>query len=46
MGIGAAWNQEESAAYGVPFRSTKERFPYVDTRKSLAHLVLNLDFAL
>jgi F420-dependent oxidoreductase-like protein len=26
MGIGAAWNQEESAAYGVPFPSTKERF--------------------
>ena len=25
MGIGAAWNQEESAAYGVPFPSTKER---------------------
>jgi F420-dependent oxidoreductase-like protein len=26
MGIGAAWNQDESAAYGVPFPSTKERF--------------------
>jgi F420-dependent oxidoreductase-like protein len=26
MGIGAAWNQEESTAYGVPFPSTKERF--------------------
>jgi len=25
MGIGAAWNQEESFAYGVPFPSTKER---------------------
>jgi F420-dependent oxidoreductase-like protein len=25
MGIGAAWNEEESAAYGVPFPSTKER---------------------
>jgi F420-dependent oxidoreductase-like protein len=25
MGIGAAWNQEESAAYGVPFPPTKER---------------------
>jgi len=25
MGIGAAWNDQESAAYGVPFPSTKER---------------------
>ena len=26
MGIGAAWNEEESTAYGIPFPSTKERF--------------------
>ena len=26
MGIGAAWNEEESAAYGIPFPPTKERF--------------------
>lgn len=26
MGIGAAWNEEESSAYGIPFPSTKERF--------------------
>ena len=26
MGIGAAWNEEESKAYGIPFPSTKERF--------------------
>jgi len=25
MGIGAAWNQEESFAYGIPFPTTKER---------------------
>lgn len=25
MGIGAAWNQEESIAYGIPFPPTKER---------------------
>jgi F420-dependent oxidoreductase-like protein len=25
MGIGAAWNQEESLAYGIPFPTTKER---------------------
>ena len=26
MGIGAAWNEEESSAYGIPFPSAKERF--------------------
>jgi F420-dependent oxidoreductase-like protein len=26
MGIGAAWNEEESKAYGIPFPTTKERF--------------------
>ena len=26
MGIGAAWNEEESSAYGIPFPSIKERF--------------------
>jgi F420-dependent oxidoreductase-like protein len=26
MGIGAAWNDEESAAYGIPFPPTAERF--------------------
>ena len=26
MGIGAAWNEAESKAYGIPFPSTKERF--------------------
>jgi F420-dependent oxidoreductase-like protein len=26
MGIGAAWNEEESLAYGIPFPSVKERF--------------------
>lgn len=26
MGIGAAWNQQESLAYGIPFPSVKERF--------------------
>ena len=25
MGIGAAWNQEESLAYGIPFPTNKER---------------------
>jgi F420-dependent oxidoreductase-like protein len=26
MGIGAAWNEQESLAYGIPFPSVKERF--------------------
>lgn len=26
MGIGAAWNEQESFAYGIPFPSVKERF--------------------
>jgi F420-dependent oxidoreductase-like protein len=26
MGIGAAWNEQESTAYGIPFPTTKERF--------------------
>jgi len=26
MGIGAAWNKEEAAAYGIPFPSTSQRF--------------------
>jgi len=26
MGIEAAWNEEESLAYGIPFPSIKERF--------------------
>jgi F420-dependent oxidoreductase-like protein len=26
MGIGAAWNEQESLAYGIPFPSIKERF--------------------
>ena len=26
MGIGAAWNEEESSVYGIPFPSAKERF--------------------
>ena len=26
MGVGAAWNEKESQAYGIPFPPTKERF--------------------
>jgi F420-dependent oxidoreductase-like protein len=30
MGIGAAWNEEEAAAYGIPFPSTSERFQLLE----------------
>jgi F420-dependent oxidoreductase-like protein len=30
MGIGAAWNEEEASAYGIPFPSTKERLQRMD----------------
>jgi alkanesulfonate monooxygenase SsuD/methylene tetrahydromethanopterin reductase-like flavin-dependent oxidoreductase (luciferase family) len=26
MGIGAAWNDEEAMAYGIPFPPTRDRF--------------------
>jgi F420-dependent oxidoreductase-like protein len=30
MGIGAAWNEEEASAYGIPFPPTKERLQRLD----------------
>ncbi|MGA2664093.1 MAG: LLM class F420-dependent oxidoreductase [Nitrososphaerales archaeon] len=30
MGIGAAWNDQEASAYGIPFPSTKERLQRLD----------------
>ena len=30
MGIGAAWNEEEAKAYGIPFPHTKERLERLD----------------
>jgi F420-dependent oxidoreductase-like protein len=30
MGIGAAWNEEEAMAYGIPFPPTKERLERLD----------------
>ena len=30
MGIGAAWNEEEAKAYGIPFPPTKERLERLD----------------
>src|SRR5919202_4027094 len=30
MGIGAAWSQEESLAYGIPFPPNKERLPRLE----------------
>ena len=37
MGIGAAWNDEESAAYGIPFPSTTERFQRLEEAVQIIH---------
>ena len=37
MGIGAAWNEEESKAYGIPFPSTKERFRRLEEAVQIIH---------
>lgn len=37
MGIGAAWNQAESKAYGIPFPSTRERFRRLEESVQIIH---------
>jgi F420-dependent oxidoreductase-like protein len=37
MGIGAAWNEEESLAYGIPFPSVKERFLRLEEAIQIIH---------
>ncbi len=37
LGIGAAWNEEESAGLGVPFPSTKERFERLEEALQIVH---------
>jgi F420-dependent oxidoreductase-like protein len=37
LGIGAAWNQEESAALGFPFPPLGERFEMLDETLQIAH---------
>ena len=39
MGIGAAWNEEESRAYGIPFPSTKERFRRLEEAVQIIRLM-------
>jgi F420-dependent oxidoreductase-like protein len=37
FGIGAAWYQEESEGFGVPYPSTAERFEWLEDTLQLAH---------
>ena len=37
LGIGAAWNEEESRGLGVPYPSTRERFRLLEDTLKLAH---------
>jgi len=37
MGIGAAWNVEEAAAYGIPFPSASERFQRLEEAVQIIH---------
>ena len=41
MGIGAAWNEEEAAAYGIPFPATEERMQRLE--ESCADYSQNVD---
>lgn len=37
LGIGAAWNEEESVGLGLPFPSTKERFERLEEALQICH---------
>lgn len=43
LGLGAAWYQEEHAAYGVPFPSTAERFELLEETLQIAHQMWSSD---
>jgi F420-dependent oxidoreductase-like protein len=45
MGIGAAWNEEEAAAYGIPFPSTSERFQRLEEAVQIIHKMWTEDRA-
>ena len=45
MGIGAAWNEEESRAYGIPFPSVSERFERLDEALQIIHKMWTEDHA-
>lgn len=37
MGIGAAWNEEEGMAYGIPFPPTRDRFLMLEEALQIIH---------
>jgi alkanesulfonate monooxygenase SsuD/methylene tetrahydromethanopterin reductase-like flavin-dependent oxidoreductase (luciferase family) len=41
LGIGAAWNEEESSAYGIPFPSTGARFPMLEEALQIIRCMWN-----
>jgi F420-dependent oxidoreductase-like protein len=45
FGIGAAWNEEESEAYDIPFPPLKERFERLEDALNIARLMFTQDEA-
>jgi F420-dependent oxidoreductase-like protein len=45
LGIGAAWNEEESNAYDIPFPPLKERFERLEDALNIARLMFTQDEA-
>lgn len=45
MGIGAAWNEEEAAAYGIPFPATEERMQRLEEAVQIIHKMWTEDRA-
>jgi F420-dependent oxidoreductase-like protein len=45
MGIGAAWNEQEAAAYGIQFPSTSERFQRLEEAVQIIHKMWNEECA-
>jgi F420-dependent oxidoreductase-like protein len=45
LGIGAAWNEEESNAYDIPFPSLKERFERLEDALNIARRMFTQDEA-
>jgi alkanesulfonate monooxygenase SsuD/methylene tetrahydromethanopterin reductase-like flavin-dependent oxidoreductase (luciferase family) len=43
MGVGAAWNQEESLAYGINFPSNKDRFSMLEEAVQIIRKMWNKD---
>lgn len=45
MGIGAAWNEEEATAYGIPFPATEERMRRLEETVQIIHKMWTEDRA-